>query len=99
MKCKNCGYESITTHTSHKVTPGQVFFSNGNVIPKAFWGFRHIPCCEKCGKSLEDYMELSTDNFLSLLKDDADRNVKGKALIRYFELDKLLNLQSNEEGD
>lgn len=92
MKCKNCGYENITTHTSYKVTPGQAFFSNGDVIPRAFWGFEYIPCCEKCGRPWEDYMELSTEDFFCLLNNKTDRKVKGKALIRYFELDKLLNL-------
>lgn len=90
MKCKNCGHESTFIHTSYKITPGQVFLSNGDIIPRAFWGFEYIPCCGKCGKSFDDYIDFSTEDFLNLLKDNCDRKVKGKALIRYFHLDELL---------
>lgn len=98
MKCRNCGYENTITRTSYEVTPGQVFFPNGDVIPRAFWGFEYIPCCEKCGTPYNDYIDFSTEDFLYLLKDNSDRVIKGKALIRYFELDKLLGQQS-KDGD
>lgn len=100
MRCKKCGYESTYDMNRYVVKAGQAFFSNGQPIPEKYRGLTYIPCCEKCGEPYEDYIDLPMQEFLSLLDDDntTNRLAKGKALIRYFGLDKLLELKK-DAGD
>lgn len=93
MKCKKCGYVSKYIESRYIVSEGS-FFSNGQSIPEKYKGFSHVPCCDKCGEPSNDYLDLSIEEFFNLIKDNSERKVSGKALIRYFELDKLLSSQS-----
>ncbi len=91
MKCEKCGNISGYIESRYVVKAGQSFFSNGSSIPQSYYGFTHIPCCEN----------LSTSEFFSWLQgmdETVDRELKDKALIRYFELDKLLELKK-DAGD
>lgn len=100
MKCKKCNSDNKYILSRYVVKPNQEFFSNGQSIPTNYKGFSYIPYCEKCGEPYEDYIDLPVHEFLNLLDDNnyTNRMAKGKALIRYFELDKLLELKK-EEGD
>lgn len=101
MKCEKCGNISGYIESRYVVKAGQSLFSNGSSIPQSYYGFTHIPCCEKCGAPFQDYKNLSTSEFFSWLQgmdETVDRELKGKALIRYFELDKLLELKK-DAGD
>lgn len=93
MKCEKCGNISGYIESRYVVKAGQSFFSNGLSIPQSYYGFTHIPCCEKCGEPFQDYKNLSTSEFFNWLQgmdETVDRELKGRALIRYFELNKLL---------
>lgn len=101
MKCKKCGHEESFLYDRYIVKAGQRHFSNGTLIPKEYIGFTLIPHCKKCGEPFEDYVNFSTDYFMKWLTDmdeTVDRKLKGKALIRYFELDKLLD-PKKDAGD
>lgn len=101
MKCKKCGNISKYIESRYVVKAGQSFFSNGKSIPQDYYGFTYIPCCTKCGEPFQDYKDLSTTEFFSWLQgmdETVDRELKGKALIRYFELDKLLEIKK-DAGD
>lgn len=89
MKCKKCGHESKYIESRYIVKDGS-FYSNGQHIPENYKGFSHVPCCGKCGEPFNDYLDLSIEEFFNLIKDNSDREVSGKALIRYFHLDELL---------
>lgn len=99
MKCKKCGNISEYIESRYIVKEGS-FLSNGESIPENYRGLSYVPCCNKCGEPYEDFLDLSTDDFFSLLNDKNNDNrlAKGKALIRYFELDKLLE-SKKDVGD
>lgn len=99
MKCKKCGNISEYIESRYIVKEGS-FFSNGQPIPENYRGLSYVPCCDKCGEPHEDYLDLSTKEFFSLLNDNNNDNrlSKGKAIIRYFELDKLLE-SKKDVGD
>lgn len=63
-------------------------------IPEIYYGFKNIPFCKKC-MAIVDYKDLSTDEFFRWLDQDVDRKIKGKALIRYFDLDQILKESSS----
>lgn len=100
MKCKRCSSENKYISSRYVVKPNQEFFSNGQPIPLKYKGFSYIPYCEKCGEPYDDYINLTVNDFLSLLDDNSslNRSSKGKAIIRYFELDKLLE-PKKDAGD
>ena len=101
MKCEKCGNISEYIESRYVIKTGQSLFINGLSIPQSYYGFTHIPCCEKCGEPFQDYKNLSTAEFFNWLQgmdETVDRKLKGKALIRYFELDKLLKLEK-DAGD
>ena len=95
MKCKKCGHEEVFNHMSYRVNPEEKFFSDGKPIPENYIGFSNIPCCEKCGEPYDDYIDLPVQDFLFWLDDAPNRITKGKAVIRYFGLDELLELKKN----
>lgn len=101
MKCKKCGNEEKFPYNRYIVKAGQTNFSNGTSIPKEYIGFTLIPHCEKCGEPFEDYINFSADyfmNWMTGMDETVSRKLKGKALIRYFELDKLLE-PKKDTGD
>lgn len=101
MKCKKCSYKEAFPHNRYIVKAGQTNFSDGTPIPKEYIGFTDIPYCEKSGEPYEDYINFSTNYFMNWLinmDESVNRKLKGKALIRYFELDKLLE-PNKDAGD
>lgn len=102
--CKNCGAElSRWMMSSIRVDQNAKTFLDGTPIPEAFHGFSHIQVCHYCHRYLfDDYMGFSMDDFFMLIlgDDGASRETKGKALIRYFALDKMLGVEHKESrGD
>ena len=69
-------------------------------VPVIYNGYTDIPICGKCNTVI-DYKDLPVERFLEWLDDctggkNDTENLKGKALIRYFGLDKLL--ETKKEG-
>lgn len=99
MQCKNCFKEVEKWDIiQYIVKPNQKFFSNSMAIPSIYYGYTRIPACSQCG-AIIDYKNLSGEKFFNWLNGMDDNEVskylKGKALIRYFELDKLLELKKD----
>ena len=97
MKCINCGNNELWNFTKYKIDSIPT-----DSIPDYYKGYTWVPQCGKCG-FIPDYKDLSTDDFFNWLNTcDEDKktseNLKGKALIRYFELDKLLE-SKKDVGD
>lgn len=99
MVCKKCN-QVIDGDCFYIVTAKQSFLRNGNPLPEIYYGFNRIPCCKKCGEVI-DYKDLPSEKFwtwLTYMDETVSRELKGKALIRYFDLDKLIGLRK-EVGD
>jgi len=92
FKCKKCGYES--EHSYHTIKSDKKTYFESMNIPEIYKGYFCIPYCEKCGEII-DYLDLDQYSFWRWLEhidnEKADRKLKGKAIIRYFHLDELLN--------
>ena len=100
MICKNCGKEIDTNYyygikNSHKKL--MAFKNKGIEIPESLlttYKENHaVLLCGNCDGVL-DYKDMPMEIFFNWLERSSEagdpREISGKALIRYFELDKLL---------
>lgn len=72
-----------------------------NILLDTYKDCHAVPLCESCNYPI-DYVNMPMEMFFEWLKHSSEkgdsRETSGKALIRYFELDKLLELKK-EVGD
>lgn len=99
MICKYCGKEITWDLFTYKTEPDQEI---PVPVPAIYNGYTDIPICGKCNMVI-DYKDLPVGRFLEWLNDctgekEDTGNLKGKALIHYFGLDKLLKVKK-EAGD
>lgn len=102
MICKNCGKEITWDLLTCRINQSQKFLSNSIDIPEIYNGYTDILVCGKC-YTVIDYKDLPVERFLGWLNNclgeqKDSENLKGKALIRYFGLDKLLG-EKKDAGD
>lgn len=106
MKCKKCGndiklnyygalpkeYINCCQNRNESVQP---------VLTSVYKDHFRFYGCEKCGEPI-DYKDMPIDLFFNWLQYSSEagdsRETSGKALIRYFELDKLLE-SKKDAGD
>lgn len=103
MKCKNCGndiefkyYSALTKEhikyckNRHEEIP--------NILINVYKDYKKFYACEKCNEPI-DYKDMPIKMFFRWLQDSSNagdsRETSGKALLRYFELDKLLELKKD----
>lgn len=98
MICKKCGHniehpncscltKSLIEYYKNKETP--------SVLTDVYKHHNRVYCCENCNEPIDyNYIDMPLNIFFNWLKDSSicgdTREVSGKALIRYFELDKML---------
>ena len=101
MICKKCGKEVDRNHYSGLVESHINFYKmNRKEIPtlllNEYKNHHRFFGCKNCNQPI-DYKDMPMEMFFRWLKassDDGDsRETSSKALIRYFELDKLLELK------
>lgn len=106
MKCKKCGEEINNNYYSCSTTKYLDYYKKGNSevpeILSMICNEHHKICfCEKC-KEFIDYKDMPIDMFLDWLcyssESGDSRMASGKAFVRYFELDKLLE-PKKDAGD
>jgi len=94
--CKKCN-QVVDGDCFYTIPVEQRFLRNGNPLPEIYSGFNRIPCCKKCGEVI-DYKDLPSEKFwtwFTYLDESVSRELKGKALIRYFQLDDLLGIKKD----
>lgn len=107
MKCKKCGNDNKLWEHCYGLTKEHIkYYQNQNEnIPKLlttiYKDYKRFCFCGKCNEPF-DYKDMPMDMFFRWLQDSSEagdsREVFGKALIRYFELDKLLE-SKKDAGD
>lgn len=100
MFCKKCG-EDITFGYGMIPLKNEAFLHTlpTNIV-EIYEGFTYAPACAKCWEII-DYKELEIGSFWEWLKHATegikDSKLKGKAVIRYFELPELLQCNTTKE--
>lgn len=98
MKCKKCGNDVELNHYGALTKEHIKCFKNrGEPVPlilsNVYKNHHRFYGCEKCGEPI-DYKDMPIDMFFTWLQYSSEagdsREDSGKALIRYFDLDKLL---------
>ncbi len=106
MKCNKCGHDIELYHYSALTKEHIKCFVNRNepvpsILTDVYKNHHRFFGCEKCGEPI-DYKNMPMEMFFSWLQYSSEagdsREASGKALIRYFHLDKLLELKK-EAGD
>lgn len=98
MFCKKCG-EDITWGCGMIPLKNEAFLHTlpTNII-EIYKGFAYAPACAKCWEII-DYKELEISSFWEWLNHATegikDSKLKGKAVIRYFDLLDLLQQNTN----
>lgn len=106
MKCKKCGNNLDLYYYSSLTKEHIKCYQNRNeevppVLTTVYKNHNRFYGCEKCNEPI-DYKDMPIDMFFNWLQYSSEagdsREISGKALIRYFELDKLLE-PKKETGD
>lgn len=106
MKCKKCGNDLEYHHYGALVSETIKCYKNRKepipeLLTTSYKDYHRYYGCEKCGEPI-DYKDMPIDMFFGWLEYSAEagdsREASGKALIRYFEFDKLLKLKK-DAGD
>jgi len=106
LKCKKCGNDINLNYYGALTKEHIKCYQNRNesvplVLTSTYKDHYRFYGCEKCGEPI-DYIDMPMDMFFRWLQYSSDagdsREASGKALIRYFGLDKLLE-SKKEAGD
>ena len=108
LKCKKCGHEIDRCHYT-KTNQLIQCYKNRKENPPSFLlhyyaDLNYVALCNNCSEPI-DYIDLPMEIFFNWLrlssKAGDSRSASGKAIIRYFEVEKLLKEQSErmQEGD
>lgn len=106
MKCEKCGCNNEYNHVS--CLTQEYIKSNNNtdkevpeILTTLYRDHKRVYCCENCMEPI-DYQDMPLRMFFNWLENSSNagdsHEDSGKALIRYFKLDKLLGLQL-KDGD
>lgn len=98
MFCKKCG-QDITFGRDMFCLKDKAFLNKfPSDIVRIYEGFTYAPSCSNCGEII-DYKELEIGSFWQWLEHATegtkDSKLKGKAVIRYFDLANLLQQNTN----
>ena len=101
MKCKKCGTDIGFSYYSGLTKEHIKCYQNRHenipsLLLSEYKDYKRFYACEKCNEPI-DFTDMSIEMFFRWIRDSSDagdsREASGKALIRYFELDKLLKLK------
>lgn len=108
MICKKCGKEiKVYDYISGSVESYKKYCKENdkkisNVILTKYKGYHRFFYCKNCNEPI-DYKDMSIEMFFTWLKYSSEsgdsHEQSGKAIIRYFELDKLLSSHNIKDGD
>ena len=98
LKCKKCGNDIKLSYYSALTKEYIKCYQNRHgeipsLLLNEYRGYKRFYACEKCNEPI-DFKDMPLEMFFRWLEDSSEagdsREVSGNALIRYFELDKLL---------
>lgn len=106
MKCKKCGNDITLGYYSALTEQHIKYYQNRHddippLLLNEYRDYKRFYACNKCNEPI-DCKDMPIEMFFRWLQDSSEagdsREASGKALIRYFELDKLLELKK-DAGD